>query len=181
MSILVRQEKPEDAEAISEVVRRGAYEHVPFSNHREHLMVSRLRSSQAYVPQLSLLAEIAGEIVGHLLLTRIAIRDGAGSTPSLALAPLSVTPASQRRGVGGALIGEAHKRAGELGFLSVVVVGIEGYYQKFGYVPLSLYPIRVPFEVRPENCAIVALCTDGLAGLSGVIEYAPEWMEAPCL
>ena len=63
----------------------------------------------------------------------------------------------------------------------MVVVGIEGYYQRFGYVPLSLYPVRVPFEVRPENCAIVALSADGLAGLSGTIEYAPEWMEAPSL
>ena len=80
-----------DADRVSDVVRR-AYECVPFSNHREHLMVARLRSSHACVPQLSLVAETADELVGHILLTRITICDGDHATPSLALAPLSVVP-----------------------------------------------------------------------------------------
>lgn len=178
MSISVRQENPLDAAVVSKVIQR-AYERVSFSNHREHLMVNRLRASPTYIPQLSLLAEIAGEVVGHVLLTRITIRDGETSHPSLALAPLSVTPEFQRQGVGSALIREAHRRARQLGFRSIIVVGIEGYYPKFGYVPLGLYPIKVPFEVRPENCAIVSLSDVGLSGLRGIIEYAPEWMEAP--
>jgi predicted N-acetyltransferase YhbS len=178
MSISTRQEEPSDAIAISEVIRR-AYEGVFFSNHREQLMVDRLRASQAYIPQLSLLAEVADEIVGHVLLTRITIRDGETSVPSLALAPLSVTPEFQRQGVGSALVSEAHRRARQLGFKSIIIIGIEGYYQKHGYVPLHLYPIKVPFKVRSENCVILALCSEGLAGISGVIEYAPEWMESP--
>ena len=178
MNISVRQETCENIAVVSTVIRR-TYEQVPFSNRREHLMVDRLRTSQAYVPQLSLIAEVAGEIVGHLLLTRISIRDGEKCTPSLALAPLSVLPEFQRRGVGSALIHEAHQRARQLGFRSIIVVGIEGYYSRFGYMPLSSYPVRVPFKVRPENCAVVSLCAEGFSGVSGVIEYAPEWMEAP--
>ena len=178
MSILVRQELPGDARAISEVIR-SAYERIPFSNHREHLMVDRLRFSRAFIPQLSLVAEMEGKIAGHLLLTRITIREGEKSTPSLSLAPLSVGPGFQRQGVGSALIHEAHRRARQLGFQSIIVVGITGYYQKFGYVPLALYPVRVPFEVPPENCAVVSLCEEGLSELRGVIEYAPEWMETP--
>lgn len=166
-----------DTGAVAAAVQR-AYERVPFSNHREHLMIERLRASRAFVPELSLVAEISGEIVGHLLLTRITVRDGDKSAVSLSLAPLSVVPEFQRQGVGKALIEEAHRRARRLGFRSVIVVGIAGYYSRFGYVPLDRYPIRVPFEVRAENCAIIALCDDGLAGLSGTIEYAPEWMEA---
>ena len=177
MSISVREAIRTDASAITEVVKR-AYDRIPFSNHREHLMVNRLRTSPAYVPQLSLVAEVAGEIVGHILLTRITIRECERSTPYLSLAPLSVVPEFQGRGVGGALINEAHRRARQLDFRSVVVVGIEGYYPKFGYEPLNLYPIKMPLEVNETNCAIVALCPDGLTGLSGLIEYAPEWMES---
>lgn len=176
--ITVREETPADAALVSDVVRR-AYAAVPFSNHREHLMVERLRASSAFVPPLSLVAEVRGEPAGHIMLTRITIRDGAVSTPSLALAPLSVVPEFQGRSVGSALVHEAHRRARALGFRSVVVVGIAGYYGRFGYVPLGLYPVTVPFEVRPENCGIHALCEGGLDGLRGVIEYAPEWMEAP--
>ena len=178
MNISIREEVSTDAHVISEVIRR-AYEHVAFSNHREHLMVNRLRASSAYIPQLSLLAEADGGPAGHLLLTRIVIRDGERSTPSLALAPVSVVPEFQRCGVGTALVNEGHRRARLLGFRSVVVVGIAGYYARLGYVPLDLYPVTVPFKVRPENCAIVSLCAEGLSGLRGVIEYAPEWMEAP--
>lgn len=177
-SLSVRQEELRDETAIAEVIQ-SAYERVAFSNHREHLMVARLRASRAYIPELSLLAEIAGRMAGHLLLTRINVRDGERSVPSLALAPLSVAPGFQRQGVGSALIHEAHRRARQLGFRSVIVVGITGYYHKFGYVPLHQHPIQLPFEAREENCAVAALCADGLTGLRGVVEYAPEWMEEP--
>ena len=142
-NILVRHETPADAAAIAELIQH-AYESVPFSNHREHLMVSRLRASPAYVPELSLVAEVAGQVVGHLLLTRIAIRNGATSATSLALAPLSVRPEFQGQGVGSALVNESHQRARKLGFQSIVVVGIEGYYSRFGYVPLDQYAIKDP-------------------------------------
>ena len=177
MTISVREETTSDAAAITEVIKR-AYALIPFSNHREHLMVNRLRASTAYLPKLSLVAEVAGEIVGHILLTKITIRDGERATSSLSLAPLSVVPEFQRRGVGEALLNAAHRRARQLSFRSIVVVGIEGYYQKFGYEPLSLYPIKMPFEVREENCLIMALCAGGLSGIKGLIEYAPEWMES---
>ena len=68
-------------------------------------------------------------------------------------------------------------RRGVQGF-RLIIVGIAGYYQRFGYVSLDRYPIKVPFKVRAENCAIFSLCEDGIEGLSGTIEYAPEWMEA---
>ncbi len=67
--ITIRAERRDDGLAITNVVRR-AYADVPYSDHREHLMVDRLRSTEAYIPALSLLAFIGGEAVGHLLLTK---------------------------------------------------------------------------------------------------------------
>jgi predicted N-acetyltransferase YhbS len=140
-------------------------------------MVHRLGGSKAYLPELSLVAELANQIVGHIMLTSVVIKDQGKWFSSLALAPLSVDPEFQRRGVGTMLVNQAHQRARCLNFPSIIVVGIPGYYPKFGYVPLSEYNIKVPFKVRQENCFIIALARDGLSGVSGLVEYPREWIE----
>jgi predicted N-acetyltransferase YhbS len=176
MQIKVRPETIEDASTIDKVILL-AYESISYSDHTEHIMVHRLRESEAYLPQLSLVAEIADQIVGHIMLTSVVIKGKGKSFPSLALAPLSVLPAFQKRGVGTALVNQAHARARHLGFSSIIVVGIPGYYPKFGYSPLSTYDIKVPFKIREENCFIISLTPDALSGVSGLVEYPREWTQ----
>jgi predicted N-acetyltransferase YhbS len=176
VEITIREALPGDRATIAAIIVR-CYQDVAFSNHREHLMVARLQASSAYIAQLSLVAEIGGVMAGHVMMTRIAIKDPAGEHTALSLAPLSVSPVFQRQGVGSALVEAAHARARALGFGAVILVGIIGYYARFGYVPLDEYPISLPFDVAPANCMAIALSPHGLAGVRGMVEYAPEWME----
>lgn len=97
--IMIRAERPDDASTITDIVLR-AYAGVAYSDHREHLMVERLRGTDAYSPSLSLLGEIDGEVAGHVLLTRACIFGERSSVETLALAPLSVVPEFQFHGVG---------------------------------------------------------------------------------
>jgi predicted N-acetyltransferase YhbS len=177
-TIQIREERPNDAAAIAALIEY-CYRDVPYSSHREHLMVDRLRGSTAYVPQLSLVAEINGTLAGHVMMTRIRIVHQGGHDDSLALAPLSISPAVQRQGVGAALVEAAHERARGLGYTCVILVGISGYYQRFGYGPLDDYPISLPFDVHRDHRMALALSPGGLDGVNGVVEYAQEWMEAP--
>ena len=62
-----------------------------------------------------------------------------------------VHPDFQGQGIGGALIREAHEIARRLGHGSVVLLGHEGYYPRFGYEMCRDYGIRLPFEVPDEN------------------------------
>ena len=94
----VRSERDDDRVAIADVVRR-TYADIAWSDHREHLMIDRLRQSEAFLPMLSLVADLDREAVGHLLLTRAWIGTGAAATATLALAPLSVVPERQNRGI----------------------------------------------------------------------------------
>lgn len=174
--IVVRAERAADAAGITDLVRR-AYATVAHSDHREHRMVERLRRSAAFVPVLSLVAERDGVLAGHLLLTRAWIRDRDGAVETLALAPLSVAPAHQGRGVGRRLVEAAHARAEALGFGSVVLVGPPGYYRRFGYEPLSRYPITLPFVAPPEQGMILPLRADALAEVAGTVEYARGWLD----
>ena len=173
--IRVRSERDDDRVAIADVVRR-AYADVEWSDHREHLMIDRLRQSEAFLPTLSLIADVDGEAVGHLLLTRAWIETGTTATATLALAPLSVVPERQHCGIGSALVHEAHKRALGLGLQSVLCVGNATYYTRFGYQPLAAYPITLPIEAPTENQMILPLVPGALHGVEGVVRYSDGWL-----
>ncbi|MDO6415692.1 N-acetyltransferase [Sphingomonas sp. BIUV-7] len=126
--VTIRAERADDGATISGIVLR-AYADIAYSDHREQLMIERLRGTDAYIPALSLLAEIAGEAVGHVLLTRASIVGAGPSVATLALAPLSVVAEYQSRGVGKRLVEAAHRQAIDLGFGSIVLVGIPSYYR----------------------------------------------------
>jgi predicted N-acetyltransferase YhbS len=174
--ITIHAERPDEAATIAQVVQ-SAYAAVAYSDHREHLMIERLRGTGAYIPSLSLLAEIEGEAVGHILLTRAHIRTDRSVVETLALAPLSVVPACQGQGVGKRLVTAAHERAAGLGFGSIVLVGIPGYYPQFGYEPLRRYPITLPFDAPDDNCMILSLVPGALDGVAGVVDYAAGWLD----
>ena len=174
MNIRIRQENQIDRKAVEAIIET-AFKTEVYSDQTEHLLVARLRESDAFIPQLSLVAEVNGKIVGHILLTKITIKNDLNSFPSLALAPVSVLPAYQKRGIGGRLIQEAHRIATELGHSSIVLLGHADYYPRFGYELTSKYGIKLPFEAPEENCMVVELVEGSLKEVSGVVEYAKEF------
>lgn len=76
----------------------------------------------------ALVAELDGAIVGHVLLSRMT-----APFPALALAPVSVTPLHQNRGVGAALVRAALARAAAGEWRGVFVLGDPAYYGRFGF------------------------------------------------
>ena len=138
----VRSERPEDFEAIREVHER-AFDPSPV----EAQLVEALRESQAYVPELCLVAIHDGSVVGHIAFSRARLESG---RDVLALAPMAVLPEYQRQGAGSALISEALGRAAETRFALIVVVGHADYYPRFGFEPADALGIQAPFEVPPE-------------------------------
>jgi predicted N-acetyltransferase YhbS len=172
MDILIRQEQKEDIDSVYRVVK-SAFETMEQASGDEQDLVNRLRKSEAFIPELSLVAECDGKIIGHILFTKMKI----GDHPSLALAPVAVLPEYQNHGVGGKLIVEGHHIARELGYGSVIVVGHPAYYPRFGYKLASQWKITAPFEVPDEAFMVLELIEGGLKDVSGVIEYAKEFFE----
>lgn len=168
--IMIRQETEEDFRQVQEVVRL-AFQGVEESDHTEHLLVERLRRSDAYIPQLSLVAETDGRIAGHVLLSEVKVVSGSDVHTVLSVAPLSVLPAYQRKGIGGMLLREAHKRALELGYGAVLLLGHEDYYPRFGYGRASMFGIRFPFDAPDACCMAMELKAGGLDGIHGMVHY----------
>lgn len=172
MNIQISTEKVSDYKAVSLLIEQ-AFKNEELSDHKEHLLVERLRERDSFLPQLSLVARMGREIVGYILLTRIKI----GVHDSLALAPVAVLPRFQGQGMGSQLIEQAHQQATELGFRSVVVLGHKAYYPRFGYQQADAFGITLPFDVPSEYVMVKELCPAGLKGVSGMVVYDDAFFE----
>ena len=168
MEIAYHRETPADYDKVAKVIS-SAFESISYSDHKEHLLVERLRKSDAFIPELSIVAKKGNEIIGHILLTKIKIKNKQMIFESLALAPVSVKPKYQKRGVGAGLIQEAHRKAKSLGYESIVLLGHADYYPRFGYVLARNFEITLPFDAPDENCMVIELVKDGLKGVRGKV------------
>lgn len=174
MNVTIRQEHEDDYQAVFELIEK-AFKSEQMSDHQEQFLVERLRNSEAFVPELSLVAETEQKIAGHILLTKLKIKNDQNEFDSLALAPVSVLPEYQGKGIGGMLINESHRRAKKLGYKSIVLLGHEEYYPRFGYKQAESFGIELPFNVPKENCMAIELVDNGLKGVTGMVEYAREF------
>lgn len=174
MEIKIRKEKPEDFESVFNLIK-NAFENEIYSDHKEHFLVGKLRKSDAFIPALSLVGEVGDDVVGYILLTKIKIKNKNNEIPSLALGPVAVLQKYQGKGIGGQLIKEAHKKAKALGYESIVVLGHENYYPRFGYQLVDNYGIKLPFDVPKENCMVIELKKNALKDVNGIVEYAKEF------
>jgi predicted N-acetyltransferase YhbS len=174
MPVTIRPETPADYARVFEITE-AAFRDLPISDHTEQHLVNRLRTSTAFIPELSLVAELDGEVVGHILFTRAAIVGPDRTWESLTLAPVSVAPPYQRHGIGGQLIRAGIEIACELGFDNINLVGHAEYYPRFGFVRASLYGVRCAFDVPDDVSMLLELKPGALDGVSGMIRYAPEF------
>lgn len=167
--MLIRKEEKKDYETIYSLVKQ-AFDSAEQADGNEQDLVCELRQGNAYIPELSFVAEKDGRIVGHIMFTKATI----GTRVILALAPLSVLPEYQGQGIGTALIKEGHHIAKKLGYEYSVVLGSETYYPRAGYLPADIFGIKAPFEVPRENFMACKLMPDA-ADIHGILEYAPEF------
>ncbi|WP_144499300.1 GNAT family N-acetyltransferase [Bacillus sp. FDAARGOS_235] len=173
--VTIRQEQKNDYRKTEEVVKE-AFLNEEFSDKKEHELVKRIRECDAFIPELSIVA-VDKEIVGHIMLSKITIEQGGTTVDSLALAPVSIAPSHQKKGIGGKLITAALEKAKELGYGSVVVLGHPEYYPKFGFERASQWNIKAPFEVPDEVFMVMGLRENTLQGVEGIVQYSSAFAE----
>jgi putative acetyltransferase len=156
-SIVVRRELPEDVEAVRAVVAAAfadqarpdaAAASVPV----EVTLVDELRATDEWLPALSLVADVDGEVVGYVVCSRAWV----DAHPVLGLGPLAVSPRLQRSGVGSALMHAMLGAADALDEPLVALLGHIDYYPRFGFRAASALGIAAPvaawgdhFQARP--------------------------------
>ena len=167
--IFIRKESIIDFEAIKEV------NDLAFGQNQESDLINKLRKKAEFSDELSLVAIQGDKIVGHILFFKVSIFFEKGIHATLSLGPMSVLPEHQQKGIGGKLIRAGLKRAKELGFKSVIVLGHPEYYPRFGFRKASEWSIKDPFGA-PEEAMMASELERGSLDLGGgIIEYPEEF------
>jgi putative acetyltransferase len=172
MDLTIRPERAEDADAIAAVVKAA------FGQPGEARLVELLRASPCFIPELSLVAEADGYIVGHVMITTAWLDDDGQRRPFANLAPLAVDPAHQRTGVGSALMRAVIAEAEALGEPLIVLQGHPGYYPRFGFewsVPLGI-TMDLP-DWAPREAAQVLKLKGYDPAIKGRVVYPPAFDE----
>lgn len=163
--ITVRAETAEDIPDVRRVNEAA------FGRADEAALVDALRA--AAQPQVSLVAELAGRVVGHIFFSPVSI--ASEESAALGLAPMAVLPEHQKQGVGSRLIREGLGECRRIGFDVVVVLGHPEYYPRFGFVPAARKGLRCEYPVPDEVFMVAELKPGALAGRRGLVKYRPEF------
>lgn len=171
MNIALRPENPQDYHGISRV------NDLAFKRKAEGKLIEELRISGNFKKQLSIVAEVDNEIIGHILFTPVAIRNNGKSYNSLTLAPMSILPEYQKRSIGKLLVIFGLQLAKESGYTSVVVLGLPSYYPKLGFKKASNWDIKSPFPAPDEAFMAIELEPGSLDNISGKVIFPSAFDE----
>jgi putative acetyltransferase len=163
----IRPETPRDYDAVAEVTAAA------FGKQDEARLVEAIRASPEYVPELTLVAEDDGRIVGHVMFSYSRLEGS--ETQLLQLSPLSVAPDRQRTGIGSALTREALRLADERGEPLVLVLGHPTYYPGFGFRRASTLGLLAPNPEWPDEAFMAVPLTAYDPALRGRVTFAPAF------
>ena len=166
----IRPERPDDAAAIRAAVVAA------FESEGEGDLVENIRASEHYIPELSLVAERDGQLVGHVMISRVHIVEGDRRTAAHSLAPLAVAPEAQRQGIGKALVRDGIARADAMGLPLILLEGSPRYYGNLGFEHSVAYGIHFNLpDWAPAEAAQLYRLSNYDPSTTGRVEYPPAF------
>jgi putative acetyltransferase len=165
--MVIRPESEADYAAVAEVTA-GA-----FGSEDEVRLVEAIRACEDFVPELTLVAQEDGRIVGHIMFSYSALEGS--DTRLLQLSPLSVAPDRQGTGIGSALTRESLRLADERGEPLVLVLGHPTYYPRFGFRPASTLGLVAPKPEWSGDAFMAVPLTAYDPALRGRVTFAPAF------
>lgn len=140
-------------------------------------LVDSLRGTITSAEGLPLVAELGGEIVGHVMFSRSLLDAPRRLVEVQVLSPLAVMPEQQKRGTGSALVRHGLKILAERAVPLVFLEGDPGYYSRFGFVPGDLHGFRKPSLRIPDAAFQVLSLPEHEPWMTGTLVYSePFWL-----
>lgn len=161
MACFIRAEQPADRPSVREANESA------FGRRDEADLIDALRQEGAVL--LSLVAEAEGEIVGHILFSRMTIETPQGSIAAVSLAPMAVLPDCQRQQIGSELVQSGLAELRTRGERIVIVLGHKNYYPRFGFTAENTRNLVHPFP--PDAYMALELSEGALHGVHGAVRY----------
>ncbi len=176
--IVIREEKEDEYHKVEEVTLR-AFWNKHHLGCNEHLLVHKMRNSDVYIPQISRVAEVNGEVVGVICYVRAMLQNGDKQKEILTFGPLCVAPEWQGCGIGGVLLEETLALAKKEGFEGVVIFGEPDYYPLHGFHTCDQFGITTMDGKNFDSFLGVELVEGGLARFGGKFMEPTVFEELP--
>ncbi len=171
--MIIRQEQKDDYETVYRFVQT-AFETARVKDGTEQELVNKLRESDRYIPELALIAEEQGRMIGYLMLTKTSITNADGEHEALVLAPIAVAMEHRNAGIGSELMRAGMEKATAMGFKAIFLAGDTAFYTRFGFVPAIRHGIKCNLEIPEELVENIMLCElhpQALNGITGTFEF----------
>ena len=166
----IRRETSRDYDEVYNLVK-VSFATTSYSDSTEPDYLNGLRKKDTFIPELSLVAESDdGKIIWQIVLYKTVITAPQGGLTELLLSPISVHPDYFRRGIARAMIDEALRIAGGMGFRAVFLCGDPEIYSKLGFVPSYRYNIFHKNDAAAEWSMVRELYSGALNGISGTVD-----------
>ncbi len=160
----IRNERESDYKIVEDITRKAFY-NVYVPGCMEHYLVHIMRGHEDFIPELDFVIELDGQIVGNIMYTKAKLTDEAGAEKEIVtFGPVSILPKYQRKGYGKMLIEHSLKRAAELGYEAVVIMGSPANYVGSGFQCCRKYNICVEKEKYPAAMLVKELKPGALDG-----------------
>ena len=164
MMLNIRNERESDYKNVEDITRKAFY-NVYVPGCMEHYLVHIMRGHEDFIPELDFVIELDGQIVGNIMYTKAKLTDEAGAEKEIVtFGPVSILPKYQRKGYGKMLIEHSLKRAAELGYEAVVIMGSPANYVGSGFQCCRKYNICVEKEKYPAAMLVKELKPGALDG-----------------
>jgi putative acetyltransferase len=175
-AVVTRAEEPGDHRAVGEL-HRLAFE----GDERIPALVDALRVAPAPLAPISLVAEVGGRVVGHVLLSAARLDAPRRIVDVLTLSPLGVLPDRQRRGIGSGLLREALAAAEGRGVPLVFLEGSPRWYGARGFERASAAGFRSPSLRIPDAAFQVARLPAWEPWMTGTLVYSETFWALDCV
>lgn len=164
MMLNIRNERESDYKNVEDITRKAFY-NVYVPGCMEHYLVHIMRGHEDFIPELDFVIEVDGQTVGNIMYTKSKLTDEGGTEKEIVtFGPVSILPKYQRKGYGKMLIEHSLKRAAELGYEAVVIMGSPANYVGSGFQCCRKYNVCVEKGKYPAAMLVKELKPGALDG-----------------
>lgn len=164
---IIRNETPADYRTV-ESLTREAFWNVYRPGCTEHYVLHQFRDRPDFVPELDFVMEVGGEIIGHVMYVRSAIKtDDGRAVPIMTFGPISIAPKFKRQGYGTILLRYSMEQAKAMGAGALAITGNIDFYGKSGFAVSKTKGVRYEDDPDADYFLIAELEPGFLSGITG--------------
>ena len=164
MNIIIRNETPADYRKVEHLIRE-AFWNQNFPGCDEHYLLHKMRDLEDFIPELDLVLELNGELVGSIVYTKATLVDEQRQKKEiLSFGPVGILPQYQRKGLGKTLMEASFAQAVAMGWDTVVIFGNPENYIPRGFKSCKKYNVCLAPGVFPTALLVKELKPGALDG-----------------